>query len=136
MLIANSEPGTNRPAGISHLTMPSFVQRPGVCVTVAGHVVSDAGLELRCAGSDDDATLRDELSGDEKALSDYQNALRDDGKELDEGTKVGKAPRWPPGLPWLASAPGTPASRLTRPPSHSFHGPRSVTNTWGTLDSV
>ncbi|GJE95536.1 STE3 domain-containing protein [Phanerochaete sordida] len=146
-----SEPGTNHAkagGGISHLTMPSFVQRPApprprrpsdastlsVCVTVEGHVVSDAGLS-------GPTLLYDE---DEKALADAERALRGDDKSLDEDDKAfgdskdGRAPRWPPGLAWLGSAPSpaTPASRLTRPPSHSFHGPRSVTGTWGTLGDV
>lgn len=122
-----------RPAGgLSHLTMPSFVQRiPGaVCppkarhtslsslftdtVTVEGRSVSDADL----AACDPEKTLPPLPAG-----ADYDD----------------DAPHWPPGLApraWLDSAPATPDSRLTRPPSHSFHGPRSVTSTMNTLYAV
>jgi len=112
--------------GISHLTMPSFVQ----CIPTALRAHKQRSRSLS-------SVLTVSITVEDLTVSDVEFGPTHEASELADDYDV-SMPQRPPGLvlAWHDSLPMTPDSRLQRPPSHSFHGPRSVTSTMNTLDAV
>ncbi|EKM52809.1 uncharacterized protein PHACADRAFT_261451 [Phanerochaete carnosa HHB-10118-sp] len=143
-LPSTPEPPRAGGGGISHLSMPSFVQRIPTALGLHKKRSGSLSSVFSISVTVEDLTVSDVELGAARPPAAARKPTRQvydnedvPTSELDDGYGAPMLSR-PPGLVPVRhdSLPMTPDSRLQRPPSHSFHGPRSVTSTMNTLDAL